>query len=129
LAKGTGQGNQRLFTNCSNFIASEVAALDADIVVTQGQRARESIARKVNVLETIGYETHPEYRCDVIQVGSKPMLWIAMNHPNARDGSYQAEVRLAWDWYLIRAVKYLRRLGAAPFSLGSPPAISSNPSG
>jgi hypothetical protein len=125
LAKGTAQGNQRLFANCSNYIASEVAALGADVVVTQGQRAKDSIARNVRILEAIRCDAHPAYRCDVIQVGSKSMLWIAMNHPNARDGSYQAEVRLAWDWYLVQGVNYMRRIQAPPF--GAAGAISTSP--
>ena len=127
LGRGTKQGNQRLFTNCSNFIASEVATLGADLLVTQGQRAKESIGRRARVIKTLRCEGHQEYRCDVINAGSKAMLWIAMNHPNARDGSYQTEVRVAWDWYLARAIEYLRRVQAPPFGAIGSESTESDP--
>jgi hypothetical protein len=112
---GTPQGKRRLFKNCSNFIAGEVAALRAQLLVTQGQWAEDAIERDAHVLERIICESHQQYHCDIIRLGSITMLWIGMYHPNARFGLYQAEVGHAWDWYLGQAVEYMRRVEAPPF--------------
>ncbi len=115
LEKRTSQGHARLFKNCRNYVPGEIAALRPHLLITQGRAARESLQSSARILTTHRFDRSKQYHCDVIGLHGVEMLWIAMNHPNARDGSYQAEIRDAWGWYCEQAVEYVRRVGAPPF--------------
>jgi hypothetical protein len=99
-AQGTDQGRDLLFRNCRQFIPGEVRALRPDAIITQGIRARDSIAGAFRVLATNVCPENPRYRYQVLNIEGKDVLKIEMSHPTARGGLYQREVREAWDWYM-----------------------------
>lgn len=114
-AAGTGQGPERVFENCREFIPGEVEVLRPDIVVTQGKYARESIAGAFELL-LVGVAPSPEYRAEVVAVGSRPVLKFETHHPNRKDSEYGQEVAGAWRWYARVA---------STFAEGGTPALMS----
>lgn len=80
---GNKKADNRLFKNCKNFVPQEVEILNPNIIVTQGNEARQTIADR--------YETHDssDYLCDtslpkevrIINVNNHPVLWIHTSHP------------------------------------------------
>jgi hypothetical protein len=109
--QGTAQGRATLFKNCRQFIPGEVVALQPDVIVTQGTRARDSIAGAFSVLITESCPTSPSHKYQVLEIGHQRVLKFEMTHPTARMGSYQREVLAAWDWYMEVGHRFLLRSG------------------
>jgi len=95
---GTGQGPERVFRNCREFIPGEVEILRPDIIATQGKNARLSISGAYEVL-VVGANRNRDYRAEVVVIGSRPVLKFETHHPNRRDNEYRLERREAWHWY------------------------------
>lgn len=97
-AAGTGQGPDRVFQNCRDFVPGEVRVLRPDIIVTQGKNARLSIAGAYDRL-LVGVAPDYEYRAEVLALGSRPVLRLETHHPNRKDNKYREERDQAWPWY------------------------------
>jgi hypothetical protein len=82
------QADRKLFKNCRGFIPGEVAILNPDIIITQGDAAEQSILgcfQESNLEDFIHSEfDFPEVR--VIFINGSPVLWIHTYHPRNSGG-------------------------------------------
>jgi hypothetical protein len=108
--KDARQNDNTLFKNCAQFLPEEVAILSPDIVVTQGNKARDMIqgAIKDNIFEKCDPHDYVSKgkripsKIKAIKVKGKVkgsvMLWIDTVHPTER-GLSNFERYKNWDAY------------------------------
>ena len=86
MNKGTHQGSARLFKNCKEYICNEVEILRPDIIVTQGDRAKESIINCFNP-HTEKYKDGA-VRYDALDIRGKKVLKFTTIHPCEQSGRF-----------------------------------------
>lgn len=89
---GTANTDPRLFEKCRRFIPGELRVLRPDIIVTQGNWAREAILRSLEVREHVVQRVDaPDYKHDAhyetalikVEPGTDSCLWLHTHHPRA----------------------------------------------
>lgn len=100
------QADKVLFENCRRFIPGELRVLSPDVVVTQGDSAKDAIRKSFNVLEhdertlASDYEIDARYETGRIEFkpGTKAVLWLHTYHPSAR-GYFHPQRKKCWPLY------------------------------
>lgn len=83
----------RLFENCREYIPNEVILLDPDVVITQGNEAKDSIKASLKPIES------GEFKNYLFQLSSeKKILWFHTYHPR-RFGDFNRQRREHFDDY------------------------------
>ena len=107
-----GKAHGMLFENCREFIPGELAVLQPDIIVTQGDEAKKVIVQACRVVkherkdvEGAAYETG---LLDLVP--GKQTLWLQTYHPN-NYGKFHPQRKKCWPLY-VEAVKQF--VGGAP---------------
>ena len=80
--KDKSQADKILFKNCREFIPGEVRILNPDIIITQGQKACDSINNKfelINKIKTPGIDQ----KSYILEINNKRVVWIHTYHPHA----------------------------------------------
>ena len=103
-------GDFRIFANCREFIPGELAALRPDIVVTQGDRAKEAVLA--------GFASTPSnpMQCghSIIDLGRRRVLWIHTYHPGYFRG-FNHQRSECWSRWAEIAKKFIMdSAGAIP---------------
>jgi hypothetical protein len=87
------QAKDRLFTNCFRFLRGEIQILEPDILISQGDKAKQSVA---TLFEVIPFPENSYFQevvipdeVKLIRAGANKILWIQMYHPNQRQSFYQ----------------------------------------
>jgi uracil-DNA glycosylase family 4 len=68
-----------LFRNCQKYIDGEIAILKPDVLVTQGNKAREAIQQSYKIFETLNDKHICSYAWLFIE--GKKVLWVHTYHP------------------------------------------------
>ena len=100
------QADKVLFENCRRFIPGELRLLSPDVVVTQGDWAKDAIRESFNILEheerTIAsnYKIDARYETGCIEFkrGAKTFLWLHTYHPKAW-GRFNPQRKHCWPLY------------------------------
>jgi hypothetical protein len=104
-ARDTGQGPALVFDNCRSFIAPEVRLLKPDVLVTQGYWGHRSIDGQFAVNRTIVWSVNPQYACEILRIGDRPVLRFRLFHPRAF-GKFHSQRREAYGWYIAVATAF-----------------------
>lgn len=83
------QADDRLFDNCRKYCRNELEILDPDIVVSQGDKARDAVSasKEENTKEE---RVDDRGRLSWIRIGGRKVLWLKMYHPNQRSGLFRS---------------------------------------
>ena len=85
--KQRSKADARLFRNCKQYLQGELNILSPDIIITQGNEAREAISSLRN--KTV--ESIDDY-ASVIKINNRPIFWLHTYHPNCF-GKFYAQRR------------------------------------
>jgi len=102
---GRKQARPKLFKNCRKYIGGEITILKSDILVTQGNGAKE-VVEKEKIFEILpGREDHR--LCPYIKwinIGAKQTLWFHTYHPSNYGKFYpqRQECFTKWAKYTYR---------------------------
>ncbi len=101
------QANPVLFNNCREFIPGEIQVLDPDIIITQGQWAKQAIAGAFPLLEKPNFipDFLPEVK--VVLINEHPVLVIETFHP--RNASFHLVNRSRYPQYVEIAEKFMEK--------------------
>lgn len=75
---GRAKADWRMFHNCRPYIAGELAALQPDVLVTQGDEAKSAIEASYQA------DVHGDLKDSghaILQIGTRDVLWIHTYHP------------------------------------------------
>lgn len=103
MSRGSKQGRNVLFRNCSQFIQGEVETLEPDIIITQGTHAELAIRCFRDTLAPLRHSEKGNFEIHRISVNGKPVLRVSTYHPCARGRHYRAKERErqeAFPWYI-----------------------------
>lgn len=85
---GRRKADPRLFRNCRGFIPDEVRILNPDVLVTQGDEARNSIIagsfeelRPSRYISTRHWKRSEFPEIKILSINNSPVLWIHTYHP------------------------------------------------
>ncbi|MCX6230917.1 MAG: hypothetical protein NTZ33_05185 [Bacteroidetes bacterium] len=89
--KHRAQADNRLFDNCREFVVSEIPLFNADIIITQGNKACDCLSqfKKIGepiVLETIHNGKEVKFPIYVREINNKKTIHIPMYHPSYYKG-------------------------------------------
>lgn len=110
------QADQRLFENCRRFIPGELRILKPDIIVTQGNPAKDGILKHFDVREHAvqsvaapGYRNDARYETGLLEIGTgaHESLWLHTYHP-ANFGHFNPQRRYCWPLYAEVAGRFWR---------------------
>jgi len=113
---GTANTDPRLFEKCRRFIPGELRVLRPDIIVTQGNWAREAILGSLEVREHVvqrvdapGYKHDAHYETALIKVepGTDSCLWLHTHHPRAF-GHFNPQRVHCWPRYAKEVGRFWR---------------------
>lgn len=85
--EGRAQADSRLFKNCREFIAGELDILAPDVIVTQGDKAREGLAMAYEEIQKGIPGVRKTKEVKLISIAEQTVLWIHTYHP-AQKQSY-----------------------------------------
>jgi hypothetical protein len=79
-----------LYFNCHWYLPEEFKILDPDIVISQGERAKNSLYGAFPIIE--GSQSL-DYDCPyvLIEINNHPVLWLLTYHPNQKSGRYHQQ--------------------------------------
>ena len=113
---GSANTDPRLFEKCRRFIPGELRILSPEIIVTQGNWAREAILGSLEVREHVeqrvdapGYKHDAHYETALVKVepGRDSCLWLHTYHP--RDfGRFHPQRVHCWPRYAKEAGRFWR---------------------
>lgn len=102
-----------LFENCKKYIGREIRILDPDIIVTQGQRAREALEAAIEWKELEPRRSAQSYEtgsCHVLIMPGHPVLWIVMPHPNAQNNVWYGLIKKRSPYSASRIISHVAAL-------------------
>ena len=76
--EGRKMADWQMFKNCQQYIAGELCCLEPDIIVTQGDKAKEAIEASFQS-EVKGNQKHCGYA--ITTINNKKVFWIHTYHP------------------------------------------------
>lgn len=90
---GRKQAGDLLFKNCRGYLPEEIEILAPEIVITQGEKARQVLLSFRQPPEEIkrqifGVKVLPE-AVQVVEINHQPTLWVHSYHPNQRQGFFR----------------------------------------
>lgn len=104
-----GKAQRTLFENCREFIPGELAILQPDIIVTQGNEAKDVIMvcrlvkHEQKTVERAAYET------GLLElVAGKQTLWLHTYHPGAR-WRFHLQKKKCWPLYEEAVKQFVAR--------------------
>lgn len=97
-----------LFKNCRPYIPEELRILDPDVIVTQGDEARE-------VVESLGVQSPQRdevvgalYQRGLVSLnGASTALWLHTYHPNAKH-RFWAQQKQVWQLYAVAVSAFMK---------------------
>ena len=113
---GSANTDPRLFEKCRRFIPGELRVLRPDIIVTQGNWAREAILGSLEVREHVvqrvdapGYKHDAHYETALIKVepGTDSCLWLHTYHPR-EFGHFNPQRVHCWPRYAKEVGRFWR---------------------
>jgi hypothetical protein len=99
---GRTQADDLLFKNCREFIPGELKILEPDVIVTQGDKAKEVLETHEEVHEGIPGMRKPS-RTKIVMIAGHKVLWIHTYHPAQKRSLFK---RVNWP----KAERYSRLL-------------------
>ena len=113
---GSANTDPRLFEKCRRFIPGELGVLRPEIIVTQGNWAREAILKSLELREHVvqrldapGYKRDAYYETALVKVepGTDSCLWLHTYHP--RDfGRFHPQRVHCWPRYAKEVGRFWR---------------------
>jgi hypothetical protein len=81
---GNRKADYRLFKNCKSFVPQEVEILNPNIIVTQGNEARQTIAEHYKTHDPSNYLINLSLSNElkILYMNNHPVLWIHTFHPS-----------------------------------------------
>jgi hypothetical protein len=113
---GSANTDPRLFEKCRRFIPGELGILRPEIIVTQGNWAREAILGSPEVREHVvqrvdapGYKHDAHYETALVKVepGTDPCLWLHTYHPR-EFGRFNPQRVHSWPRYAKKVGQFWR---------------------
>lgn len=99
---GTSEGDNRIMpSNCREFLVGEVMALQPDIIVAQGKRAREALEGRFHVIRYEPMKGYPNTYYQIVRLDDHhTAIKIVAKHPCARgrNGWKRGEKKQFIDW-------------------------------
>jgi hypothetical protein len=95
----------RMFNNCKQYIPEELSCLKPDILVTQGDRAKDAIDENFDC-SPFGNQKHCGYA--LIKIGGRDVFWIHTYHPRYF-GGFNRQRRDCYDDWSDLVVKFMNR--------------------
>ncbi len=87
---GTREGSDIMAINCRGFLKGEIEILQPDIIVTQGKRAKNSLAGAFPVIRRVAMPGHPNTFYQIVQVAADhTAVMIVAKHPCARGRNWK----------------------------------------
>lgn len=97
---GRKKANKILFENCQEYLQGELEILCPDIIVTQGNEARDAVKSFYELLK------HIDEYASIIRMNSREVFWLHTYHPanwgafnKQRDFDKARDLALGWDKY------------------------------
>ena len=114
---GKKQADSTLFENCRRFIPGELRILDPDVVVTQGDRAKDAILKSFAVRRRVvrTVESAPRFSRDAhyetgfieLERDVKTSLWLQTYHPT-NFGHFNPQRTHCWPLYSEEVGRFWR---------------------
>jgi hypothetical protein len=101
--EGRKMANWQMFKNCQRYIAGELSCLEPDILVTQGDMAKEAVEVAFQS-EVKGDQKHCGY--SVTTIKNKPVFWIHTYHPR-HFGGFNHQRRECYDNWSNLVVEFI----------------------
>ncbi len=98
---GTKEGHPKMLSNCRGILVGEVKAMQPEIIVVQGARARSSLAGAFPVIRKVAMPGYPNTYYQIVQFDSvHTASMIIAKHPCARgrNGWKRGEKKQFTDW-------------------------------
>jgi hypothetical protein len=98
---GSKEGSKMMLSNCRELLSGEVTAMQPDIIVAQGARARNSLAGAFPVIRKVAMPGYPNTFYQIVQVeANHTAIMIVAKHPCARgrNGWKRGEKKQFMDW-------------------------------
>lgn len=96
----------RLFKNCRDFIPDELVALQPDILVTQGNWARDAV--EFSLPHTRESDSSPCGHA-VLAFPGRKVLWIHSHHP--RNGGFYRQRKECWEEWARATKEFIQKGG------------------
>jgi hypothetical protein len=90
------QAHYRLFANCRGFLAGELEALRPDIVVSQGNLAKDAILASIPPFEVRHVNDPIPY--SILNIAGTEALWLQSYHPHYFGGYYRQKREFWPGW-------------------------------
>ena len=106
---GSALASETLFRNCRAFIPDEIRILRPDILVTQGDYARDAVSGAFEVeSQQVGAGDAGACRATILRLTpTQRTIWFHTYHPSAY-GLYWREKNSCWPFFTDAAVEFLR---------------------
>lgn len=111
-----GKAGSVLFDNCRGYIPGELRILSPDILVTQGDEARDVVVKELPPVKHDRRDIEgARYETGIIQlVPGKQALWLQTYHPNARH-RFHRQRKSCWPLYAAAVQEFIEgRSGIVP---------------
>jgi hypothetical protein len=98
---GAKEGHPKMLSNCRGILVGEVKAMQPEIIVVQGARARSSLAGAFPVIRKVAMPGYPNTYYQIVQFDSDhTAIMIIAKHPCARgrNGWKRGEKKRFTDW-------------------------------
>jgi hypothetical protein len=110
---GKAQAHSRLFKNCRDYLAGELAVLAPDIIVTQGAQAKNAVDHALVegsiVREVAARATSKSYAYKILEIAGRQVLWFHTYHPK-NYGKFHAQQKECWErWATIAVTRCKKR--------------------
>jgi hypothetical protein len=104
---GNRQADPVLFDNCRKFVGPELEIFRPDILVSQGDHAKDAVLKHFSPLRTIYSWPDKGGACKVLRIAGQECLWYHTYHPNQGRGLFwkQREQVILPDDGLSRVVR------------------------
>jgi len=98
ISIGKGEGKEDMYLNCRGFVKGEVVAMQPDIIITQGARAREALKGAFPVERHVAMPGYPGHKAhfEIINISDnhkaiKIVAWHPCAHWRGKDKQLFAE--------------------------------------
>lgn len=101
ISIGTKEGKSGMSANCYGFLKGEIEIMCPDIIVTQGNRARNALWNVFPVIKKIPMPGYPATFYEIIKISeTRTAIKIVAKHPCARgrNGWKRGEKKVFIDW-------------------------------
>lgn len=113
-AKNKKQASPILYANCQKYLCEELEILRPDIIVTQGDDAKEGLRRCAQEIAPhanckSGCQPNCSERCKLVLLGGRKVLWICTYHPSQGAGLFVKEGGPSWNCYAGAAKAFMNQ--------------------